>query len=127
MEMAKLPRKPWESQEDYAALGASAYDGTEGEGRAQKNLKRFVEVHVLPTGSWAEGERVSTVGGKHLWWDDVGEGKRVVNSLFLERILDGLTNANGCMQVRPDGIEVQEIAERAKNGEVWIIKGVVHP
>ncbi|KAH0172549.1 hypothetical protein KCU67_g1690, partial [Aureobasidium melanogenum] len=41
--ITKLPRKPWEDPQDYAALGQNAYDGQSGEDRAHKNLRRFVE------------------------------------------------------------------------------------
>ncbi|RAL68215.1 hypothetical protein DID88_008919 [Monilinia fructigena] len=43
-----LPRKPWEDPEDYDKLGGNAYEGEDGEERAHKNLRRFVEAHIVP-------------------------------------------------------------------------------
>src|SRR5579871_6316210 len=53
-----LPRKPWEDPNDYAMLGANAYEGTDGEDRAHRNLRRFVEAHVVPISPWAEKKQV---------------------------------------------------------------------
>ena len=79
-ELQKLPRKPWEDPEDYNALGAEAYTGNEGEDRAHRNLRRFVEAHVVPTSPWQEGEKVETVGGGKVWWED-REGTRTVRTM----------------------------------------------
>ncbi|KAH7027350.1 uncharacterized protein B0I36DRAFT_364562 [Microdochium trichocladiopsis] len=113
-----LPRKPWEDAADYDRLGASAYEGGEGRDRAERNLRRFVEAHVLPTSPWREGERVRSLlsaggsgggaddeggsGDREVWWE-TRDGKRVIF---------------------PDEIEVSSISSRVGNGEVWIIKGV---
>jgi hypothetical protein len=64
-----LPRKPWEDPEDYDRLGPNAYEGEPGEERAQKNLRRFVEAHVVPVSPWREGERVKTLAGGEVWWE----------------------------------------------------------
>jgi hypothetical protein len=64
-----LPRKPWEDPEDYEKLGANAYEGEPGEERAQENLKRFVEAHVVPVSPWKEGEKVKTLSGGEVWWE----------------------------------------------------------
>ena len=74
-EMIKLPRKPWEDPEDYHAFGANAYGGSEGESRAQRNLRRFVEAHVVPVSPWNEGEKVNSAGGGQLWWESKGGQK----------------------------------------------------
>lgn len=76
-----LPRKPWEDPRDYDSLGSNAYEGGEGEERAQGNLRRFVEEHVVPweKGSWGEGERTRTLGGGEVWWEE-REGVKVVSS-----------------------------------------------
>ncbi|RAO67321.1 uncharacterized protein BHQ10_003333 [Talaromyces amestolkiae] len=59
-----LPRKPWEDPEDYDKFGtAEAYRGDEGRDRAQRNLQKFVEAHLVPVSPWREGEEVETVGG----------------------------------------------------------------
>lgn len=79
-ELKKLPRKPWEDPRDYGALGQGAYEGEGGEDRAHKNLRRFVEAHVVPVSPWAEGEKAETLGGKKIWWED-SDGKKTVSSL----------------------------------------------
>lgn len=75
-----LPRKPWEAPEDYDQFGAAdAYKGDEGKDRAQRNLQRFVEAHLVPVSPWREGEEVETVGGGKVSW--VKEGDTVFVSL----------------------------------------------
>ena len=91
-----LPRKPWEQAQEYAAYGAQAYDGSGGQDRANQNLRRFVEGHLVTRSPWPQGERAKTVGGRELWWEDKG-GKRVI---------------------MPDGVEVEKVASRVSNGEV---------
>ncbi|KAL8906144.1 MAG: hypothetical protein Q9171_006400 [Xanthocarpia ochracea] len=75
----KLPRKPWEDPEDYNSLGHDAYEGSTGQDRAHKNLQRFVEAHVIPTSPWKEGEKVKSVGGEEVWWENK-DGTRIVRS-----------------------------------------------
>lgn len=77
--LQKLPRKPWEDPKDYNALGAEAYKGNDGEDRAHKNLRKFVEAHIVPVSPWKEGEKVDTVGGGKVWWEDK-EGTKMVRS-----------------------------------------------
>lgn len=76
-----LPRKPWEDPEDYDKLGVDAYEGPEGEGRAQRNLRRFVEAHVVPVSPWKEGEKVKTLAGGEVWWEGK-DGVKFVSSIF---------------------------------------------
>ncbi|KAB5578532.1 hypothetical protein GE09DRAFT_1280878 [Coniochaeta sp. 2T2.1] len=99
-----LPRKPWEDPEDYGRLGEQAYEGEDGQQRAQRNLRRFVEAHVVPASPWREGERVKMMDGegREVWWEEKG-GKRVV---------------------MPGEIEVLSVASSVANGEVWILRGV---
>ncbi|KAI0881506.1 uncharacterized protein GGS22DRAFT_192140 [Annulohypoxylon maeteangense] len=99
-----LPRKPWEDPKDYADLGANAYEGEDGQDRAQRNLRRFVEAHVLPVSPWEEGVRVRSLlqGDREIWWEE-REGGKVI---------------------QPDGIEVDSVASTVGNGELWILKGV---
>ncbi|RYP61859.1 hypothetical protein DL771_009978 [Monosporascus sp. 5C6A] len=99
-----LPRKPWEDLAEYHALGAGAYEGDDGRDRARRNLRRFVEAHVVPVSPWPEGEKRRTLleGDRDIWWE-TRDGVRVI---------------------QPDGIEVASIASRVGNGEVWILKGV---
>ncbi|KAK7750076.1 hypothetical protein SLS62_007944 [Diatrype stigma] len=107
----RLPRKPWEDPRDYDALGATAYDGEPGQDRARRNLRRFVEAHVVAASPWLEGEgegesaRARTLldGDREIWWETRSDGVRVI---------------------QPDNIEVESIASRVGNGEVWILKGV---
>lgn len=75
-----LPRKPWEDPEDYGKLGANAYVGQDGVDRAQKNLKRFVEAHVVLESPWKEGEKVDRLSGQgnKLWWEEK-DGKKMVS------------------------------------------------
>jgi len=75
--ITKLPRKPWEDPKDYEELGADAYGGADGEGRAHRNLRRFVEAHVVPVSPWREGEKATSVGGGELWWESK-DGKKTV-------------------------------------------------
>lgn len=76
-ELQKLPRKPWEDPEDYNELGAKAYEGQGGEDRAQRNLRRFVEAHIVPVSPWKEGEKADSIGGGKLWWEEK-DGKKMV-------------------------------------------------
>ncbi|KAI0440123.1 FAS1 domain-containing protein [Xylaria telfairii] len=100
----KLPGKPWEDPKDYGALGATAYDGDEGQERARRNIRRFVEAHVVPVSPWREGEKTRSLldGDREIWWE----------------------NKHGVMTLQPDGIEIQSVASRVGNGEVWVIKSV---
>ena len=76
-ELQKLPRKPWEDPRDYEAMGASAYSGSDGEDRAHKNLRRFVEAHIVPVSPWKEGQKVKSVGGDEYWWETKNDTKCV--------------------------------------------------
>jgi hypothetical protein len=76
----KLPRKPWEDPRDYGALGPDAYEGGDGHERAQRNLRRFVEAHMVPASPWLEGEKARPVGSdQEIWWEEK-DGTRVVSS-----------------------------------------------
>lgn len=75
----KLPRKPWEDPKDYGALGPNAYEGGEGRERAQRNLRKFVEAHMVPVNPWPESEKARTLGGdQEIWWEE-RDGKRLVS------------------------------------------------
>jgi len=100
-----LPRKPWEDPRDYDSLGEQAYDGSGGESRADANLRRFVEAHLVRASPWREGEKAPTVGGRLIWWADQKSGKRVI---------------------LPDGIEVEKVASTVANGEVVSIRLAAH-
>ena len=85
-----LPRKPWEDPDDYNTFGAQAYDGSGGEDRAYKNLRRFVEAHILPIKSWEEGKKVQAMGGSTLWWENRG-GTRYVGAPLHDFLADQCT------------------------------------
>lgn len=74
----QLPRKPWEDTRDYDQYGANAYDGSEGEDRAHKNLRRFVEAHVVPESPWRENQRMTTLAGNTIWFEN-RDGRKVVS------------------------------------------------
>lgn len=99
----KLPRKPWEDPKDYDELGANAYEGGDGRDRAQRNLRRFVEAHLVPVSPWSAGDKVKPVGGdQEIWWEEK-DGHKVI---------------------QPGNIEVTGVASTVANGEVWILKSV---
>ena len=76
-ELQKLPRKPWEDPKDYDAMGTEAYKGQGGEDRATANLQRFVEAHSVPVSPWKEGEKVKSLQGQNVWWEEK-DGKKTV-------------------------------------------------
>jgi hypothetical protein len=75
--MRSLKRKPWEDADDYKIFGESAYKGSAGEDRAHRNLRRFVEAHVIPESPWEEGKKVKTLAGKEIWYE-MKDGKKTV-------------------------------------------------
>lgn len=75
--MRSLKRKPWEDAEDYKAFGETAYEGSAGEDRAHRNLRRFVESHVVPESPWEEGKKVKTLAGNEIWYE-TKDGKKKV-------------------------------------------------
>jgi len=85
-------------------LGVKAYAGAEGEGRAQKNLDRFVEAHVVRGDLGVKGSKLKTVQGSEVWVEEK-EGKIVV---------------------MPGTVEIIRVAERVGNGEVWVLGGVLN-
>ncbi|KAI0392233.1 hypothetical protein F5Y17DRAFT_437247 [Xylariaceae sp. FL0594] len=78
----KLPGKPWEDAKDYSALGANAYEGQDGQDRAHRNIRRFVEAHVVPKSPWPEKEKVRSLldGDQEIWWEKSKDGTKVVSS-----------------------------------------------
>ncbi|ERT01952.1 hypothetical protein HMPREF1624_00247 [Sporothrix schenckii ATCC 58251] len=99
-----LPRKPWEDPQDYHTLGADAYEGSDGQERAQQNLRRFVEAHIVPVSPWPEKQKASAMAGAgEVWWETRSDGTKVI---------------------QPGNIEVASVASTVANGQVWIIKGV---
>lgn len=113
--MERLPRKPWEDPEEYDKLGAAAYEGDEGWERAQRNIRRFVEAHIVPQNPWREGEKVQAMVGGEVWWEEK-DGAKVV-SICCQRTENGLILTDG-WQIQPGDIEVASIASSVQNGQV---------
>lgn len=86
--MRNLKRKPWEDPEDYNTFGADVYQGPEGEDRAHKNLRRFVERHIIPESPWKEGKKVKTLDGNEVWWETKDGKKKVCQAQHLTMSLD---------------------------------------
>ncbi|CAG8116847.1 unnamed protein product [Penicillium salamii] len=100
-----LPRKPWENPADYEKFGeVNAYEGSDGQDRAKRNLQRFVEAHLIPVSPWRIGEEVETLAGEKLTWTKDGDK----------------------MFIQPGNIEVDSVAEKVHNGEVWVLNNVIN-
>ena len=109
----KLPRKPWEDPGDYESLGANAYEGDDGQDRAQRNLQRFVEAHIIPMSPWPAGEKVKAVGnGQDVWWEEK-DGVKVVG-----KFRPSQHSSLNTEQIQPGSIEVVSIGRPVANGEV---------
>lgn len=102
--VAALPRKPWEDPEDQ---DEELYRGQEGEDRATRNLRRFVEAHCVQASPWPRGVKARTVEGVELWWEAAAEG-------------------DGKRTIMPQGVEVLQVKDDVANGQLWIIDGVVN-
>ncbi|OCK83849.1 FAS1 domain-containing protein [Lepidopterella palustris CBS 459.81] len=102
--MKGLSRKPWEDPKEYESLGESAYQGQAGEDRAHRNMRRFVEAHIVATSPWREHEKVETLAGNTVWYETKG-GEKVI---------------------QPGNIQVLSVADKVGNGEVWILKDVIN-
>ncbi len=119
--MRGLPRKPWENPSDAQDFGAEAYVGEEGNKRAQDNLKRFVEAHIIPESPLVEGKKVRTLAGNQVWLESHGDEKRVSRIL-----LESSHKSLSLYQIQPGNIQVVQVAESVSNGEVWVLKGVIN-
>ena len=112
--MTSMSHKPWEDPAEYKELGTNAYEGQQGEDRAHRNVRRFVEAHVVPRAPWPESDKAQTLAvgegdspsGKAVWWEDSGDGQRVI---------------------APDGVKVTSVASQASNGEIWILDSILKP
>ncbi len=102
-------------------MGAKAYEGTSGEDRASKNLRRFAEAHIVPASPWKEGEKVESMGGGQLWWENKDGNKVVRMGARQQRFRFGSILILS-LQIQPGNIEVSSIAQRVSNGEIWIVK-----
>ncbi|KAI8174989.1 Paired amphipathic helix protein pst1 [Colletotrichum sp. SAR 10_77] len=98
-----LPRKPWEDPKEYQHFGESAYEGGDGQERAQRNIRRFVEAHMVTVSPWPENHKAKAIGDdRDIWWE----------------------SKDGTKFIQPGNIEVVNVASTVANGEVWIIKEV---
>ncbi|KAF8245909.1 hypothetical protein K440DRAFT_662427 [Wilcoxina mikolae CBS 423.85] len=105
--VSRLPRKPWEDPNDEGAGGnvfSEIYKGLQGEDRATRNLRRFVEAHCVAASPWEEGTKVKTVEGVEVWWEEIGGRKKIM----------------------PEGVDVLQVKDEVANGQLWIIDGVVN-
>ena len=75
--MRGLSRKPWEDPKEYETLGENAYHGQVGEDRAQRNMRRFVEAHIVPESPWREHQKIETLAGNIIWFESKGGQKLV--------------------------------------------------
>lgn len=117
-----LPRKPWEDPKEYGELGADAYEGEDGQERATKNLRRFVEAHMVPASPWKEGDRVKPIGdSREVWWEEKNGTRYASVSKSLLQVL--LTDCR--LQIQPGDIEVVDVGTTVANGEV--VSGPVIP
>ena len=83
--VTKMPHKPWEDADDYGTFGADAYAGDEGKNRAETNLRRFVEAHIIPQSPWVEGKKTETLSGSKIWYERK-DGGLVVSGAFKNHI-----------------------------------------
>jgi len=60
-------------------MGAQVYKGPDGEDRATRNLRRFVEAHTVPVSPWEEGDKVKSLRGETVWWEEK-DGRKAVGS-----------------------------------------------
>ncbi|KAI6251424.1 FAS1 domain-containing protein [Erysiphe necator] len=103
--IAAMSWKPWENPDEYNTLGSEAYEGGKGKERADQNLLRFVEAHIIPLSPWAEGEKAKTLAGREHWWH-LKDGHRII---------------------QPGDIKVLDVIRSESNdGELWIIDGVMN-
>ncbi|OCL02345.1 hypothetical protein AOQ84DRAFT_349299 [Glonium stellatum] len=102
--MRSLSRKPWEDPKEYETLGEDAYHGQAGEDRAHRNMRKFVEAHIVPESPWREHQKVETLAGNIVWFENKGSKKLI----------------------QPGDIEVISVADKVANGEVWILQDVVN-
>lgn len=71
--ISSLPRKPWEDpnhEDTGGGVFSGIYRGIKGEDRASRNLKRFVEAHLVGVSPWETGQKVKTLEGVEVWWED---------------------------------------------------------
>ncbi|TQS34096.1 hypothetical protein Golomagni_05534 [Golovinomyces magnicellulatus] len=100
----ELPQKPWENPSEYITLGEEAYEGDIGEDRALKNLKTFVESHLIRASPWKEGEMAKSMSGREFCWH-IKDGMKII---------------------QPGNIRIIEVLNSVRNGELWLIDGVLN-
>lgn len=97
-----LARKPWENEREMGELGTNAYEGGDGKARADANICRFVEAHLVTQSPWPAGVKAKTMAGREVWWEERDDGKRVV---------------------MPDKVEVDKVAIEVGNGQIVSFSG----
>lgn len=114
-----LPRKPWEDPRDYGRLGADAYEGDDGQERAQRNLRRFVEAHIVPKSPWAAGERLAALdgGAGEVWWEEK-DGVKLVR-LSLPLCISRLLMLGGCADVQVGPAWEHRGCQCGQHGSEW--------
>lgn len=78
---------------DYQDVGANAYDGDKGQERADENIKKFVEGHIVDAKEWKEGDEAKTLDGAEVWLEKKGDGLTVS---------DDSTDQTGCILMKVD-------------------------
>lgn len=113
-----LPRKPWEDPREYGELGSDAYEGDDGQERATRNLKRFVEAHMVPRSPWSAGDKVKPIGDdREVWWEEK-DGTRYVCFPPLIRWSGSRKKPLTYLQIQPGDIEVVSVGKTVANGEI---------
>lgn len=114
-----LPRKPWEDPRDYNKMGSDAYDGDDGHERANRNLKKFVEAHLVPVSPWGKGDKVKPMGDdRDVWWEEKDGTRYVCRRDIRFTPSPSLTTP----QIQPGNIEVISVGKTVANGEIVSIR-----
>jgi len=103
--ISRLPRKPWEEPDEDGRAGADIFAGIQGEDRATRNLRRFVEAHCVGVAPWPERAKVKSLEGVEIWWEPAPDGRR---------------------RIMPDDIEVLQVKDDVANGQLWVLGDVLN-
>lgn len=98
-----LGRKPWDDRPDDT--DSRRFQGQGGEDRAQENIMRFVQAHILTAERFDEGDRATNLLGEKLYWKRDADGKK---------------------RIYPGGIAVVSERNTAVNGDIWVLDGVIN-
>jgi len=107
--ISRLPRKPWEEPDDGGdgdgRASTDIFAGIQGEDRATRNLRRFVEAHCVGVAPWPERAKVRSLEGVEIWWEAAPNGRR---------------------RIMPDDIEVLQVKDDVANGQLWVLDDVLN-